>query len=457
MIEKLVYVIQWFFLFYFIILQSFYVVLNLIAMVNLHRYSQTHDKTVLHSLCKDAYLPISVIVPAYNEEQTMVECVESLLKLQYAEFEIIIVNDGSCDETLKKLVKAFQLVPFPEAYRKHLASMPIKQIFVSRTHAKIKVIDKENGGKADALNAGINMARYGLFCAVDADSILQRDCLVKVVQPFLEDTRTIAAGGSVRIANGCRFQNGYLHDAGLPKQILPLFQVAEYLRAFLFGRLGWSPLNALLIISGAFGVFRKEAVITAGGYRADCIGEDMELIVRMHKIFRQQKKTYRIKFVPDPICWTYAPSQFKRLISQRIRWHHGLAESLFKNKDLFLSRYGGVVGWVAYPFMLVFEWFSPVIEILGFTVVIVGLANGMILWDVFVLFFVIAVGFSVLLSLVAVMLEEMSFHLYPKPIYILKLFIVAIFENTGYRQFVNVWRLYAMIERALGVKPSWGK
>jgi len=333
----------------------------------------------------------------------------------------------------------------------------VNMVYVSKSHRNLRVIDKNNGGKADSLNAGINIARYPLFCAVDADSLLQTDSLERVVQAFIEYPETVAAGGTVRIVNGCTIEKGFVTGIGMPKNLLAQFQVAEYLRAFLFGRLGWSPLNALLIISGAFGLFHKETVVSVGGYRTDMIGEDMELIVRLHRVMRERKRKYRISYVPDPICWTEAPEDLKTLRVQRIRWQRGLTESLLSNMSLLFNKNGGAVGWLAMPYMLFFEWMGPFIELIGLIMVSTGFYMGYLSWESTSLFFVVALGFGVMLSSVAVLLEEMSFHVYPNGRYVFILFFIAIIENFGYRQLNSVWRITAMYQWMTGKKASWGE
>jgi cellulose synthase/poly-beta-1,6-N-acetylglucosamine synthase-like glycosyltransferase len=268
----------------------------------------------------------------------------------------------------------------------------------------------------------------------------------------------IATGGVIRIVNGCKVKDGLLSEVDLPDRVLPLVQTVEYLRAFLFGRLGWSPLNALLIISGAFGVFYKERVIAAGGYKSDLVGEDMEMVVRLHDRMREEKRPYRIAFVPDPICWTEVPSDLRSLYNQRVRWQQGLAESLFGNWRLMFRRNGGMVGWVAYPFMLLFECIGPVIEVLGYAAVIVlGLA-GMVSPQAFVAFLFASVGLGVLLSVNAMVLEEISFHLYPRPRQQLKLFLVAVLENFGYRQLASLFRVIGLLRwmGKLRRRSKWG-
>jgi cellulose synthase/poly-beta-1,6-N-acetylglucosamine synthase-like glycosyltransferase len=249
---------------------------------------------------------------------------------------------------------------------------------------------------------------------------------------------------------------GFLTKVGLPRNIWALFQVVEYLRAFLFGRLGWSNINGILIISGAFGVFRKDAVIAAGGYRPDTIGEDMELVVRMHRLLRAKGQPYRVEFVPDPVCWTEAPEDFRTLKNQRIRWQRGLAESLTANWRLMFSRNGGVPGWLAFPFLMAFEWLGPLIELGGYAFMIVAFFTGAISWQAFAAFMLVAVGLGILLSASGILLEEMSFHIYPKGKQLLVLGLVVLLENLGYRQLNSWWRLVGLYRWATQKEAAWG-
>lgn len=448
---------QWTFLGYFIALNLGYLALNLLAFVSIWRAQSAHGAVGLPAAQGDLWPPVSLIVPCYNEQATIATSVRSLLQLEYPEFEIVVVNDGSSDATLDVLVHEFALAPFPEAYRVRLRTQPVRSVYRSARHGNIRVIDKQNGGKADALNAGINDARYPLFCSVDADSILSRDSLKRVVEPFLEDADTVAAGGTVRIANGCTVQEGFLVAPGLPRNPLALVQVIEYLRAFLFGRLGWSPINALLIISGAFGVFRKEAVVEAGGYRTDTLGEDMELVVRLHRQRRLAGKPCRITFVPDPICWTEAPEDLATLRRQRVRWQRGLAESLALNRGLLFHPRGGTPGWLAFPFMLVFEWFGPVVEVAGYAFMFVAFLLGIVSLQALAVFLFAAIGLGVLLSVNALLLEEISFHIYTRARDTLRLVIAVLIENFGYRQLNSLWRLYGLFRWITGARGDWGK
>lgn len=451
--------IQWLFFAYFIALNVVYLALNYISAFSIHRYMRDHGAKFVPESFSSYQPPVSIIVPACNEEKSIVATVRSLLQLAYPEFEIIVVNDGSVDGTKDALIRAFALVEFPEAYRRRIDTEPVHGVYASTLHRRVRLVDKANGGKADALNAGINCARYPLFCVVDADCILQHDSLARVVQPFLEDATTVAAGGVIRVVNGCTVKGGFLDEVALPRKFLPTVQLVEYLRAFLFGRLGWSPSNALLIISGAFGVFYKERVIAIGGYKRDTVGEDMELVVRLHRHMREGNRPYRITFVPDPICWTEAPEDLRSLRNQRMRWQQGLAESLFPNWRLMFSRKGGAVGWVAYPFMMIFECVGPFIEVLGYVAMTVMWAVGLLSGEAFVAFLFASVGLGILLSTNALFLEELSFHRYPRIGQQLRLFSAAVLENFGYRQLCSFWRLAGMVRWALRLNRdrSWGK
>lgn len=448
--------LQWFFLLYFIAVNSGYLMLNVLSFINMRRHIDTQVFDDLPQAYNNFKPPISLLVPAYNEAPTIAASVRSMLQLTYHEFEIIVINDGSKDETMAELQREFDLIPFAEAYWRKLPTEKVCGIWRSMRYPNLRVIDKENGGKADALNAGINASRYPLFCAVDADSILQRNSLQLIVQPFIEDTRTIAAGGTVRVVNGCEVSGGFLTSVGLPHKLLPKLQIVEYLRAFLFGRLGWSPLNAMLIISGAFGMFRKASVIDAGGYRTDTVGEDMELVVRLHRLHRRQRIPYRIIFVPNPVCWTEVPETLSVLKNQRVRWQRGLSESLMMNLGLLFSPRGGWAGWLAFPFTLIFEWFGPLIEVSGYVFMITGFWFGVVSLPAFLAFTLLAIVLGILLSVSSLMLEEMSFHLYPRPRQLALLFLMSVVENFGYRQMTLYWRFSGLVQWLFGARTKWG-
>ncbi|MBA2524882.1 MAG: glycosyltransferase family 2 protein [Pyrinomonadaceae bacterium] len=458
-VQDIIVASQVFFLLYFIGINSGYLLLNVAAFLTLPRHMR---RQALHHALPSAHTsfepPITLIVTAYNEEAVIVPSVRSLLQLDYSEFEIVIVNDGSTDHTLDVLQKEFQLVPFPEAFRVRVPHARVRAVYQSTIYPELRVIDKENGGgKADASNAGINGARFPLFCPLDADTILQRDSLSLMAQPFLEDRRTIAVGGTIRIANGCEVSSGFLTCVGLPKSFLALFQIIEYMRSFLLARVGFSAMNALPLISGAFGLFHKDSVIAVGGYRHDALGEDMELVMRLHRHFRLQGKPYRIKFVPDATCWTEAPESRRVLKNQRVRWQRGLMESVLMNRELLFHPRSGWLGWFAIPFVFFFEGLGGLVEVVGLLFMITSLALGLISGQAFVAFLLVALGLGLLLSTTALLLEEITFHTYPKTKHLLLLFAAIVLENFGYRQLNAVWRVIGLYKWMIKGQAKWGE
>jgi cellulose synthase/poly-beta-1,6-N-acetylglucosamine synthase-like glycosyltransferase len=450
-------IVNWLFLFYFVGLHGVYLMLTVSSMLYLPKFLREHSTEDMSPLHAHFEPPVTIIVPAYNEAATIASSVRALMQLEYPEYEIIVINDGSTDNTLDVLIDKFSLHPFPEVYHIKIKTKPVTTIYRSTKFSNIRVIDKTNGGKADSINTGINASYYPLYCCVDADSVLERNSLKKVVRPFIEDPETVASGGVVRILNGCSVKDGFISKVGLSKNILALFQVVEYLRAFMFGRLGWTPMNALLIISGAFGVFKKETVIAVGGYKTNCIGEDMELVVRLHRTLIEQGRPYKIHFVPDPVCWTEAPEKLSILKNQRMRWQIGLAESLMANKSLLFNRKGGAVSWLAFPFFLIFECFGPLLEVSGFVIIVYSFYSGLIPNEFFLIFMMLAVGLGMLISVISLSLEEVSFRSSNNAAELLLLFIIAIIENIGYRQLNAIWRVMGMYNWLTKSENKWGK
>ena len=442
---------------YFLLINTFYFLFNVLSLAGILRYRRMVTFVRFGEIFRMPIVkPVSVIVPTYNEEQGVIESVRSLLSLRYPVFEVIVVNDGSTDTTLTKLIEAFDLRPSKSVFRKSLETKPVRCIYRSAVHPKLLVVDKVNGKKADAMNAGLNVSRYPLFCAVDGDSVLEKDALLKVVRPFLEDpVRTIGAGGIIRLSNGCDVREGQVVRIGIPKNWIVRFQILEYLRAFLGGRLGMSMIRSTLIISGAFGIFRKDIAMACGGYRAASITEDLDLCLRMQKHMHEQKKPYRIHFIPDPICWTEAPESLRVLARQRSRWHRGLVETLVRYRRMFLNPRYGVAGMFAMPFYAVFEMAGPFIECLGYALFASHVVLGRVNYPFAVMFFFVAVFYGTFISLLAILLEELSEHRYPRPLDILTLTAAGVVENLFYRQYLAVVRLWAFLEYLRG-KNEWG-
>ena len=445
-------------LFYFLALNTIYLLLFLISVREVFRFvHRTFFSDYGQMMQSEMTWPISILVPAHNEEKTIVESVRSLQMINYGEFEIIVINDGSTDRTLKRLIDAFDLGRMDKVYKKSLETKRVRSIYGSLEYPNLVVLDKAKGGKADALNAGINVARFPLFCSVDADSIIEDNALLRVVKPFLEHPgETIAAGGIVRIVNGCEVREGRVVRVALPDRALPIFQVVEYLRAFLTGRVGWSVLRSLLLISGAFGIYRKKEVVEVGGYSPHTDTEDLELVVRLHDVMTRQKRKYRIVFVPDPVCWTEAPSTWKVLRRQRNRWHRGMLQCLWQHKRMFLNpRYGGL-GLFAFPYFVIFEMFGPFVEVLGYTAVVASWLLGMVNTAFLVLFAILAIFYGIFLSVAAILLEEMSFRRYPSWADLFKLLLFGVLENLGYRQILALFKVKAFWD-FLRRKRQWGK
>jgi cellulose synthase/poly-beta-1,6-N-acetylglucosamine synthase-like glycosyltransferase len=398
-----------------------------------------------------------MICPAHNEEKTIVDTVRSLQMLNYPEFEIIVVNDGSRDQTLERLLEAYDLRRVDRVYKRSLPTKSVRALYASPMVPNLIVVDKENGGKADALNCGINLSRYPLFSSMDADSVIEDDALLKAVKPFMEwPEETVAVGGIVRCANGCTVHEGRVTHIALPRQLLPVFQVVEYLRAFLSGRLGWSALRGLLLISGAFGVYRKSAVVDVGGYDSSTDTEDLELVMALHAVYRERKKPYRIVFVPDPVCWTEVPGNWKMLRRQRNRWHRGMLQSLSRYRRMMFNPRYGLMGLVVLPYFLIFETMGPFIETLGYISVPLAWALGLLNTTFFLLFFVLAVAFGVFLSVAAILLEEISYRRYPSWSDLWKLLFCGVAENFGFRQVLAVFKIQAFWEYLRGLR-RWGK
>jgi cellulose synthase/poly-beta-1,6-N-acetylglucosamine synthase-like glycosyltransferase len=442
---------------YFLTLNTLYLTFSVVALASLLRHRRRWTPKALDTILRSpATPPISLIVPAYGEEATIAQSLRGLLLLNYPQFEVVVVNDGSTDRTLEVAIEAFGLVKAPVAYRQPLETAPVRGLYRSLDFPDLVVIDKVNGGKADAINAGINAARHDLVCVIDADSLLEELALVRAVLPFIEDPTTVAMGGIIRIANGCEVDTGRVTHVRLPAEWLARFQVVEYLRAFLSSRVAMSAMNCLLIVSGAFGMFRRSAVVEAGGFRTDTVGEDMEIIVRLHRMMRRQERPYRIVFQPDPVCWTEVPESSRILGNQRNRWHRGALQVLTMHAQMIGSARYGSVGLFALPYFAIFEAASPVIEVAGYLLNTAALATGLMDVVFAQLFFLTAIAFGALISVLSVLLEEVTFRRYPRTRDLVMLVGLGVLENFGYRQLTTWWRLKGTVDFFRG-RQGWGQ
>ena len=395
----------------------------------------------------EAFPPVSVIVPAYNEQAVIVDSVEALLDLDYPTHEVVVVNDASTDGTLDELDETFDLYPVPPAFPAVLDTAPVRGYHRSRTDPRLLVVDKaegECGGKAGAMNVGLNACRYPYCVTVDADTVVQPSALRRMARSFLlSEERVVGTGGSIRVANGVRFDGGTPDEPSVPGNLVAGLQVPEYFRAFLFGRLGWNRMGGNLLISGAFGLYDKSLLMEVGGFEETSITEDLELTVSMHRLMRERGEPYSLPFVPDPVAWTEVPESLEVLGNQRERWHRGLLASLFRHIRMFGNPRYGLAGLVAFPYYALGEMMAPVMEVVGLAVVGAGLWLDVLSPTYALLFFGLAYGYQMLLTVASVWLEQLTFRVYSSVKEYVKLLLLAVVETFGYRQLTTWWRLRA--------------
>ncbi len=438
-----------------------YLVLTIYSAVSLRRYLRKNSYVDYNTIVSSPLAPtISVIAPAYNESRTIIDNIRTLLSLYYNNYEVIVVNDGSSDDSLQKMIEAYELEKVNYYFDYQIPCKRIRGVYKSqnRSFKKLTVVDKVNGGKADSLNAGLNVSKNRLVVSIDADSIMEPDALLKMVKPFMEakDKKVIGAGGVIRIANSCEVSGGHIKKIHLPGKFLPRAQVMEYTRAFLMGRMAWSELDGLLLISGALGMFDREVVIESGGYRTDTVGEDMELVVRIRRHMADQKIKYDVVYIPDPLCWTEVPDTVKILARQRSRWTRGTMETLITHRRLFLNRKYGKLGLLGYPYWLVFEYLAPIIEFLGILWFIFLAITGKLNWPFFLLLTGFVYFFAVSLSIWSVLFEEITFHKYERRRDVMKLIGTAFLEPIVYHPMVMLMSIKGNLDK-LFKRNTWGK
>jgi len=416
-------------------------------------FNSASDTLASKLINSNAYKPVSILVPAYNEEATIVSSITALLRLHFPEYEVIVLNDGSSDSTLQKLIDAFDLILQDWQMDNAIKHQPVKTIYRSKTYDNLIVVDKENGGKADGLNCGINISRYPLFCCVDADSILEQDAVIKSILLFSEDGNAIAVGGKVGILNGSVVRESKIVERKVPKTQIEAFQIIEYSRGFLAGRTAWEQMNALLIISGAFGIFRKDIVKKIGGYR-HTIGEDFDLVVRMIRYCFDHGLLYSVRFVPDTVCWTQAPSDYGSLLKQRNRWQRGLMETLYHNKKMIFNPKYKKIGLLAIPYFIFIEALSPFITLLGVSSIFLFYLYGLINKDAIVIFFLLEFAWGIVINIGSLALDLFTIHRFKNILDIYKLLALSFLEPFYYRPLIKVENLLASFNF---LNTSWGK
>ncbi len=444
-----------------VLIFSTYLMLTIFSAISLRRYLRKNSYVDYNSIVSSPLAPsLSVIAPAYNESPTIIDNIRTLLSLYYNNYEVVVVNDGSSDDSLEKMIGHYELEKVNYYFDYRLPCKRIRGVYKSknRSFKKLTVIDKPNGGKADSLNAGLNVIRNDLVVSIDADSIMEPDALLKLAKPFMEakEKRVIGAGGVIRIANSCEISGGHIDKINLPKQFLPRAQVMEYTRAFLMGRMAWSELDGLLLISGALGMFDKEILIKAGGYSTNTVGEDMEMVVRIRRYMVDNGLDYDVVYIPDPLCWTEVPTTVSVLARQRSRWTRGTMETLWTHRKLFFNPKYKKLGMLGYPYWLMFEYLAPIVEFLGILWFIFLMITGRLNWPFFLLLTGFVYFFAVSLSIWSVLFEEITFHKYEKRRDVLRLIGTAFLEPVFYHPMVMLMSIKGNIDKLLK-RNSWGK
>jgi cellulose synthase/poly-beta-1,6-N-acetylglucosamine synthase-like glycosyltransferase len=448
----------WFAIVYFAILNTWYLCLILLAALGAIGASRRipfadHDKIFLSPLA----LPVSIIVPARDEERWIVECVRGLLDLRYPEFEVIVIDDGSTDATFDLLRREFDLVDYPRVIPADIPTRgAVLSVHAPQNRENLLVVRKEGGWRpADAVNTGVNAANYPLVCRVDADSYLDADALLAVVKPFIEDPRrTVGVGASIRVANGSVVQAGRVVTPRMPGGFMAI-QAVEYLRAFLLGRAGWSRLGGMLFIPGVFGIYRRDVFVEVGGLDQGTDGDDVEFVIRIHHRLRRDGRRYQLGFVPDPCCWTRVPDSYGELARQRRRWAHILAQSLWIHRSMVGNPRFGFIGMVVLPYFVVFELASAIIELSALAVFVAGLLLGIVSPELTFLFIVDCIGYATLLSVFSLVIEEFSYYRYRTWRDIGLVTWGAIAENVGFRQAHAWWRVRGILAAMHGHSAGW--
>jgi len=446
--------LQYVYLFYLIIINSTTTLMTWVTIKQILLNYFFDTQSFLYQVLKtEAYLPISIIAPAFNEQETIVTSIYSLLKLDYKEYEIIIVNDGSKDETLHRIIKHFNLHQTSLPVESKLKHKSIRNIYRSDEHHNLIVIDKENGGKSDALNAGINLSNYPLICCVDADTILEKDALLQGLRKFMQDRRLIAVGGAMGITNGSIIREHTLVEKKLSNNVLEGFQVLEYLRGFFIGRVGWQGSNGLILISGAFGIFKKDIVLKIGGYR-HALGEDFDLLIRMRRYCYENKIEHRVTSIAKILCWTQSPSDYTSLLKQRNRWHRGLLETLYHHKKLFFNPKYGVVGMVSFPYFLFIEALGPIITFMGILSIMILYAFEVVTPYTVIIFFLLEFVWGILFNIFTLYLDIFSTHPYKSSWSYIKLIFLSFLEPFIYKPILKAELFMATFNF---MNTNWGE
>ncbi len=449
-----------FFLFTLVLFTMFSIMGYLSTRNSIH-YKHKNSFNDLSKVMASPLAPsITIIAPAYNEGLTIVDNTRSLLSLRYVNYEVMVINDGSNDDTLEKMIEAYDLEKIDREIDPNWKSKPIRGVYKSkqRSFSKLTLIDKENGGKSDALNTGMFLSQNKYIGCIDVDCLLLPDALLHVVKSFYQrsEKRVIAVGGVIRVANSCIIEGGKLEEIRLPKNWLARFQLLEYTRSFILGRMAWGRIDSLLIISGAFGFFDREIALAVGGYDTSTVGEDMEIIFRMRRYMHDRRTPYTIEYIPDPLCWTEVPEDLNILVNQRDRWARGNLETLNTHKDMFFNSKYGRLGLLSYPYWFFYEWMAPLLEFFGFFTVILFWYLGILNWEFFMAITAAVYLYSIMFSFYAILWEVYLYNEYKKTKDILILMFCAIIEPILFHPVVVCAAIRGNCKKLFKVKSGWG-
>jgi len=457
MIENIVVIINWSFMIYVYLYAIIFFISTLYSIVYLHDHMERKRyRNTLEIDTKSSVVPISILIPAYNEEQTIVECINSMLKLRYPIYEVLIIDDGSTDKTKDLVVETFSLKMVDRKIRNILDTKEVLEVYEGGSGIKITLLNKANGGKADALNVGINASKYPYVLSLDADSVLQKESLIEIATPVLEDDRTIAVGGNIKVANKVKIKDGEVVGTKTPDRWIVIMQIIEYYRVFVSTRVWFNRFNGNLIISGAFGLFKKKSVLSVGGYDTDSIGEDMGLVVKLHAYCREHKIDYKIQYSPHAVCWSQVPGRVRDFGKQRRRWQVGLMESLLRNRFIFLNPLYGVVGLFSYLYFLLYEMYSSVIEVLGLIFIGIAYYYSFLNREFFIVFIILYTSYSIVVSVATLILGNYIDKYMITPKILFRLIFMSIFESIGYRQVNSFYRLCGIFDY-ISNKREWNK
>lgn len=453
-VEYILKFVNWFFLCYLMIYATYLLLSVSVGAWDL--YYANKMRRIKNEIKHDFYFPVSILVPAYNEEVTIVDSIESLLQLDYRLYEIIIVDDGSSDNTVKVLVEHFKMRKVHRPIRKRLMCEQERAVYKAEgLRVPVTLISKHNGGKGDALNMGINASSYPYFLCIDADSMLQADSLEKIVQPVMAENHVVAVGGLVRAAQSLKIKDGKRVGYRMPWNLVTSMQIMEYDRSFLAARILMDRFNGNMIISGAFGLFKKDVVIAAGGYDRETLGEDMELVVRLHVFCRNNKIPYSVRYEPDAVCWSQVPESLGDLRKQRRRWHLGLFQSLMKHRKVFMNPVYGWLGMVSYLYYLLYELLSPVFQVIGWAAMAASAVTGILNWDFMIRFYLMYTMYNAVLTITIFFQRIYTLNLKMSALDVVKAVAVCVLENVFFRLFLDVVRATAFIGYGKR-KKQWG-